>query len=305
MTTEITTTGLAHISERDAGDTTFTYAFDGLFFGQGNDVPGQEDTLAEIGGTGNEDLLNVRLTLDSGYPIKGDSDPDNPGAGDAIWTWRFTRVGGEPFVASNVAICSYSGGEPTTDSPLLVHSRQVVAQRYDEQIKVFVNASATTDPTVYVSASEYVENRTTRVESFTARTRASRTWPQGSAIDSTVSRCRPQPGQAVWTAAHQVGLNGQRLQVVDVEDFTLRVEEYRASTGQWTAVRTEYLDTAGHVFGAEQRYDQRWTAPGGYNVSHSWQPEVGETEGTFRLVYEMLLTDNDVRKWSTIVEVKE
>lgn len=294
----LTNEGIDHLVERDNGQTP-EEPFDGLVVTRGNDDPAETDTVEDL-----TQVSSILMKLDSGYPVKGDTDPRNTGRDPDFYTWRFTQSAGTPFVGSNIAIVNHNGG--ALSGPVCVHEKltDALAQRYDERLVVWVNAKAGEDVVVSTATEQSLENRVQRVDSFTARTRALHSWPSGSVVDSCEVRSRPQPGQAVWTAARVVGRDGGLLRTSDVERFTLSVDEFRASTSQWEQVRSEEIDCVGHVFGVEQLNDQRWTSPGGYNASHLWFPLPGEKEGTFRLRYDMRLTDDDVRRWVNVVEVR-
>lgn len=300
MTALLTTEGLSHIASLDLGETP-TQDFDGLVFGRGNDDPALDDTVAQV-----TQLNGYTLSVAAGYPKLGDTDARNSGAGAAIWTWRFEREAGSAFVASNVAVTNYRGGSLVSADPLLVHAKQTVAQRLDERLIVWVNASATTDANVVTATETALENRVQRVASFTARTRQLQASPQGSVINDTTARARPQPGQNVTTMAWLYGPNGTAtLAPADVERMTLEVERYDAESRQWQLTDSKVLDCHGHVYSTLQRSDIRWLADGGYNVLHVWSPPKGASadERTWRLTYRMTLCDRDVREWATIVEV--
>lgn len=299
MTAILTTAGAAHLVELAAGGS-LTNAFDGLVFGQGNDPTAVSDSLDSL-----TQRLEFALRLSPGYPKQGDDDARNTGSGASTWTWRFERQAGEPFVASNVAVTNYSGGALIPGAPLLVHSDQTIAQRYDERLIVWVNAATGAEPTVVTAREEALEGRVQRVVGFVARNRALSSSPNGSVIDSTEVRTRPAAGQQVWTAADVVGINGQQLTPGDVQELTLTTERLVASTGQWVPLGgVEDLECAMHVSAAYHYDDRRWTEAGGFNVAHTWTPPAGTREGTFRLVYQMLMCDDDIRRWTNIVEVR-
>ena len=299
MSSILTTAGLAHLAELEAGGS-LTNSFDGLVFGRGNDVPSVTDTLSEV---------SVRqpfvLKLADGYPKKDDTDSRNGGRGSSTWTWRFERGAGEPFVASNAAVTNYSGGALVEGAPLLFHADEITAQRYDERLIVWVNAHASDGASIFTATEEALEGRVQRVVGFVARNRAISASPNGSVVSSTEVHTNPTPGQHVWTAADIVGIEGQQLQPSDVEDFTLRVERLQASTGQWLQIGSDDdLDCYRFVSAAYHYDDRRWNQVGGFNVAHAWEPARGTSEGTFRLTYRMDLCDGDVREWKNVVEVR-
>ena len=219
------------------------------------------------------------------------------------------REAGTAFVASNVAVTNYTGGDPTGQD-LLLHAHQTVAQRYDERLIVWVNiptgaAAAAATGTVITARESALENRTQRVETFTARTRALSAWPAGSVIDDTTARARPQPGQYVWTGSRQIGVEGRQLDPEDIKKLEFLVETREADTDDWKFLQKKGLDCYTHATQALNYQDQRWTAGGGFNVAHVWFPPNGTDEGTFRLTYTMKLCDKDVRRWRTVVEVRD
>jgi exo-beta-1,3-glucanase (GH17 family) len=207
-------------------------------------------------------------------------------------------------VASNLAVTNYAGAVPSAGEAVLVSGKQTVAQRFDERLIVWVNASSSSAPNVVTATETALQSRIQRVQSFTARTKAMTAWPNGSVVEDSKARAYPQPGQAVWTAAHVYGAFGRVLDPTQVERFQLTVEALEASSGQWQAETVRTLDPFEHVLTTLERYDTRWRADGGYNVHHRWIPARGATEGTFRLTYEMRLCDDDVRRWQTEVEVR-
>ena len=307
MSTILTGAGTSHLTERANGETPEN-AFDGLVFGAGCDTPSTSDTLAEVSERQGLPVLRVA----NGYPKLGDTDSRNTGRGPGVWTWRFEREAGDMFGSTNVAVTNYSGGALIASAPLLVHSKvpagtepsSQYGARFDERLVVFVNASTQAAPSVVIARETALQNRVQRVQSFTARTRAMQNWPAGSVIDDTTTRVRTQPGQQVWTAAWLYGAEGRQvLAQQDIARFTLTVEE-READGVWKPLKVERPDVATHVLQTLDRTDQRWRGDGGYNVSHSWTPPRGTTEGTWRLSYEMELCDRDRRAWTTIVEVR-
>lgn len=303
MTVVLTTAGTTHLGERPAGP--FTNDFDGLFLTNSNLSPSTTDTVADIidAGGGNELVGPVRQ-VDSGYPVLGDTDARNGGAASDVWTWKFTLPAGTPFVASNVAVTNYSGGVPVGTDNVLVSGRQTIAQRYDERLVVWVNAKAAATPTVFTAVEQALENRVTRVVGFVARTKALAGYPQGSQVDTDTVKTSPTPGQQVWTASYQMGVDGGALSPDQVESLTVTRNEFDAETKRYVPKFTETLDCYNHVYAVPRLNDQRWTEQGGYNVAHAWTPPLGTTEGTFRLTYEMKLCDDDVRRWWNIVQVR-
>ena len=298
MTVILTSAGSAHLGELAAGGS-LTNAFDGLAFGAGNDAPTTADTLEEV--TAREGLPFLRIA--AGYPKLGDTDSRNGGAAPDIWTWRFEREAGTPFVASNVAITNYAGGIPSATAPLFVHAWQTIAQRFDERLIVFVNASATSSPNVVTATESAMENRVQRVASFTARTRALQSAPSGAVVSDSTVRSRPQPGQSVWTAAHFFGPDARTLDPSHVEDARLTVEAFVASSQQWETHDIKRLDCNEHVYPTLQRSDLRWRTDGGYNFAHTWRPKRGAAERTYRLTYELKLCDGDLRRVVNEVEI--
>jgi hypothetical protein len=300
MSTILTTDGLAHIVELGNGDLP-TNPFDGLVFSTGNVTPTTADTILSVA-----PRLDFVLKLVDGYPKQNDTDARNGGKGVGAWTWRFERNAGAPFVASNVAVTNYSGGALVLvpPAPLLMHADQIIAQRFDERLVVWVNAYAG-EGSIFTATEDALEGRVQRVVGFAARNRAMSAAPNGSVVSSTEVHTKPTPGQQVWTAADVVGIAGQQLQPQDVVDFTLKVERLQASSGQWIQVgSSDDLDCYGTVSAAYQYSDSRWNQAGGFNVAHSWTPTRGTNEGTFRLRYHMELCDDDVRDWTNLVEVR-
>ena len=293
----LTTAGTAHLIERAAGGS-LRNDFDGLALGTGNDTPAVADTLQEV-----TERLLFYVQVADGYPKLGETDYRNTGAASDVWTWKFVREAGTPFVASNVAVTNYSGGVPTATEPLLVHAKQTIAQRYDERLIIWVNAKTGDVPTIVTATEQALENRLQRVESFTARTRAVSAAPDGSVVDRDRVRSRAIRGGLVWTAARVYGPEGGPLAPTDVVRFWLYVSKHKASDGSWEPEKRESVDCYGHVFGAEEVSDPRWLGDGGYNVAHNWQQPRGTSEGTYRLRYEMELCDGDRREWTNIVEV--
>lgn len=299
MSSIVTTLGLAHIAQLESGGS-LDNAFDGLVLGQGNDVPSTSDTLAAL-----TKQLPFALKLSDGFPLKGDTDARNGGKGANVWTWRFERPAGDPFVASNVAVTNYAGGALVENQGLLTHSDETVAQRYDERLVVWVNASASGEASVFTAREDALEGRVQRVVGFVARNRALSASPNGSVVNSTEVHTNPSPGQHVWTAADVVGLEGQQLLPEHVVDFTLTVERLQASTGQYVPLGSaEDLECYRHVSASYHFNDHRWNEAGGFNVAHTWVPPRGTREGTFRLSYHMDLCDDDVRDWTNFVEVR-
>lgn len=299
MTVILTSAGSAHLGELAAGGS-LDNAFDGLVFGAGNDAPTIADTLEEV--TAREGLPFLRLA--AGYPKKNDTDSRNGGAGVDIWTWRFEREAGTPFVASNVAVTNYAGGIPTTTEPLLIHAWQTIAQRYDERLVVFLNVSSSSSPNVVTATETALQNRVQRVSSFTARVRSLQGAPGGSSVTSDTVRSRPQRGQGVWTAAWIWGPDSRTLDPWHVERFELLVEAFNPSSSTWEATDRKFLECGEHVFPSLQMSDPRYHADGGYNVSHFWLPPRGSKETTWRLTYTLRLCDGDVRWFRNEVEVQ-
>ena len=299
MSSILTTAGLAHLAELEAGGS-LTNSFDGLVFGRGNDVPSVTDTLSEV---------SVRqpfvLKLADGYPKKDDTDSRNGGRGSSTWTWRFERGAGEPFVASNAAVTNYSGGALIEGAPLLFHADEITAQRPDERLIVWVNAHASDGASIFTATEEALEGRVQRVVGYVARNRAISASPNGSVVSSTEVHVKAAPGQHVWIATDIPGLQGQQLQPADVKDLTLTVERLKASTGQWVEIGADdNLDCYRFVTAAYHYDDRRWNQVGGFNFAHSWIPTAGTREGTFRLIYKMELCDEDIREWKAVVEVR-
>lgn len=301
MAALLTTAGTAHLASLNAG-TAPANAFDGILFGQGNDDPATPGTETQADVT--SQLADVYRQVADGYPLQDDSDPRNTAAASDWWTWKFVLPAGQPFVASNVALTNYAGGTFTGATDLAIHSDQVVAQRYDEKLVVWFNAKTGEVPVVVTAAEQSLENRITRAVGFTARTRALSSHPAGSAVDDTTVRTKPQPDQQVWTAAHVYGIGSQALRSDQIGTFILDVEEYDPTRKQYQQVDSIGIDPTINVFPVDQYGDQRWTAQGGYNVAHTWTPPYGGQEGTYRLTYKMELTDQDVRRWTNIVEVR-
>lgn len=298
----LTSAGMDHLSER-AGGGTPTNAFDGLVFGAGNDDPSVGDVLSNV--TQRELLPSLQVA--DGYPRMGAVDARNGGGGPNVWTWRFERESGSPFVASNVALTNYAGGIPALSEPVGVSVKQTIAQRFDERLIVFVNAQIGEEPTVVTATETALQNRILRVDSFTARTQALQAHPVGTAVDDSLVRSNPQPGQHVWTATRQWGVDGQLLQIEHIDRFTLFVDEWDAQDARWIPLESrprQTLECAGHVFAAPVTSDARWITDGGYNIAHTWMQPRGATEGTFRLRYEIKLCDGDVRKWTNEVCVR-
>lgn len=301
MSAILTTAGSAHLVELAAGGS-LTNEFDALAFSTGNETPSDSDNLGVFGA---EDRLSFVLRRSDGFPKQGDIDARNAGRGASTWTWRFERNAGEPFVASNAAVTNFSGGALLPNAPLLVSAKQVIAQRFDERLIVWVNVAVGGEVAIFTAREDALEGRIQRVVGFVARNRALSSHPQGSVIDSTTVHSRASKGQHVWTAADVVGINGAQLLPGDVSDFTLTVEKLQASTGRYSRIGSDNdLDCSRQVSGAYHFADSRWNASGGYNVSHTWTPPRGSQEATFKLTYRMVMCDDDVREWSNIVEVR-
>ena len=296
----LTNAGAAHVTELNQG-AFLTNAFNGLIFDKSNADPAVTDTVAVLG----QRILDFSLRVSDGYPKLDDNDDRNTGRGADVWTWKFVREAGEPFVASNVALTNYSGGSIATTDPLAIHGKLTLGQKYDERLIVWVNSRANGVPEIVTATEEALENRVQRVVGFVANVRATQSTPGGSVIDAHTVRTTVEPEQAVWTAASVLGRAARTLTHTDIVDFTLRVERLVASSGLWeTFSPEEDIDCTCSVFSAEQRGDPRWEAQGGYNAAHTWRTEVPRDEGTFRLTYKMTLCDDDVRVWRNIVEVR-
>lgn len=298
MTVILTTAGTAHLVELAAGGS-LTNEFDALVLGAGNDDPAVGDDLSDV-----TQRLSITLRLAAGYPLLGDTDARNSGAGAANYTWKFVREAGTPFVASNVAVTNYVGGVPTATEPLLIHGKQTIAQRYDERLIVWVNARSGETPTVVTATEQALEGRVSRVDSFTARVRAMSGSPNGSVVDTSKVRSITDRGVGVDTLARVMGVDGAALTVRQVERFYLYVARLSASEGDYVNEQRYSLDCAETVLETEHYGDPRWHADGGYNVAHKWRMPRGTTEGTYRLRYEMELCDRDKRVWTNIVEVR-
>jgi len=301
MTIELTIAGAAHLLDLQGGVTPDpSRIFDGLIFGKGNTEPTDMDTVDSV-----DKFAGVVLPVESGYPKKDELDVRNSGRGVETWTWKFVREAVGSLLASNVAVTNYSGGDALIGTdPLMVHAHQDVAQRLDERLIIWVNAQTGYDPTIVTATEPSLQNRTVRVESYTARTRAMQTWPVGSVVDNSESRCRPQPGQHIATLADIPGVDGRGLTPNDVTRFTFTASKYDAASGEYVVLEKDNLNCFKHTTAAPVIGDPRWRTTGGYNAFHTWHQPKGTKEGTFRLSYEMVLCDRDVRAWQTIAEVR-
>lgn len=297
MSVVLTSAGSAHLIERAAGGS-LANAFDALIFGAGNDDPGISDTLEQFA-----QRQNLILRVQSGYPKQGDTDGRNTGRGTDTWTWQFISEAGSHFVASNAAVTNYSGGALVADAPLAVHGKQTISQRPDERLIVWVNARTGDDPTIVTATESSLEGRVMRVDSFTGRVHATRSMPGGSVVRPNEVRTKAARGAHVWTAARVDGQQGTALRPEQVDSFSLYVARHVASDGDYEQERRERIDCHGHVFATENLTDPRWDAQGGYNVAHIWKQPKGTREGTYRLRYELVLCDGDLREWTNTVEV--
>ena len=303
MAALLTTLGAAHLVELDAGTSPTTNAFDGIVFGTGNDTPAVGDTQAQI----QPIITTVTRPVESGYPKQAENDPRNPVADATWWTWKFILPSGQAFVASNVALTNYSGAVFSDTTPLGIHSYDATApvdNLFDQRLIVWFNAKTGETPTLVTFPEQALENRVTRVVGFAARNRALGSYPNGSVIDHTKVKTRPQLNQYVWTGAQVAGPSGTTLRADKVSSFVLQIEEWDSNEREYIVTDEEGVDITANVYSVDQYNDQRWNGQGGFNVSHVWEPPYMTEEGTWRLSYRMELSDGDVREWVNEVEFR-
>lgn len=292
MAALLTTAGIAHLAELDAGWPTpvVTQSMDALTFGAGNDTPALADTQAAV--TQN---LGRLIRVEAGYPVLGDLDGRNTGRAIDRYTWKFVMAAGAPFVASNVALTNWNGGVLAGAQAVGVHEKVTIAGRFDEQVIVWVNAKTGDTPTIVTATEPFVVNAQQRVHTWTARVRALRALPGGTLQYTHRAQATPPRGQGVWTAALLEGCKGQILQCGEVAAASLTERKWNAGVRTWTA-RKISLAVSQVVTSSPVEGDVRW--PGGtYNFAHAWAPQVAAAaEVTWELLYELRLTDGTFRR---------
>lgn len=282
MANTLTTAGATHISERDAASP-LTNAFDALLLSRGNDATATSDNRSAV--SSSDEIAGSLTQVASGYPVLGDTDTRNTGAGTTTWSWRFDVPAGlAAFVASNLQVTNYDAGAPSATEALLVHCLLAtpIQKRTTERAVIFVNvaagATAGTGPTVVVVNDE--PGLVPRLHTYTQRARALATYgPQG--IAGAVAQAAP--GEAVRVMAMVLTSTGGQLTPSQTQTVYLDVEAHQAN-GTWAAYSSENVGT-GSVLTATEYQDVRWPYVGGYNWFHEFEVPESNDETAYRLTY--------------------
>lgn len=282
MANILTTAGATHIAALDAS-LPLVNTFDLLIASRGNDFASVADDRSAVDPA--DEILHSRTLVAAGYPVLGDTDPRNPGASSAWWTWRFdVASGAEGFVASNIVVTNWASGAPSLTEPLLIHAQLAspISKLTPERMTVFINvieaAFAGAGPTIYSVVD--TPDAVPRMHTYTHRARALATYGSSG---SQGAQTTAFPGESVFVMALLVNTVGGVLVPGDVQSVGLVVEA-QGMDGRWSVYATEAIDPATVL--ASRRYDDpRWPHPGGYQWSHRWDVPVAHDETAYRLRY--------------------
>lgn len=297
MAALLTTAGIAHLAELDATwpSPVTTEAMDALIFGAGNATPDVADTQAEV-----TQPLAILVRVAAGYPVLGDTNPQNVGRAPDWYTWKFVVPSGNPLVASNVALTNWNGGVQSGAQAVGVHEKILKYSKFDSSLVVFVNAKTGEVPTIYSAEEVSIVNRAVRSQTWTARARMLFATPGGVRLAASRLSARPPKGHPVATAALFDGCLGGTMRCDEVASVTLTERRWRGDRDIWVS-RTSNLRPGDVVPSAVVSGDPRWPNIE-YNFAHVWSPPSRSEESTWELFYELRLTDGTSR--TIVVEVR-
>ena len=290
MSVLITTAGIAHWGELDAGTPDPpTNVFNTIILGQGNVSPLITDTspLADA----------VSISAVTASPtLGGDGDPRNTGSDAAAYTWVFRLPGGAtPIVASNVALATSSAS-----GALAIHADEVTwTEPYRDNV-IWFNLSAAGATMVTAFVDNPVEAARLRTSGPSANILHGGRGSQVMRPDHILTMVNR--GEQVVLRARLYGLDDLELRPADVRSVTLTIYRRDAAAGVWTSHKKKALSRC-LIELESQALSAKFPYRGGFNFEYVVSGRETQDGASRKFVYEVLLCDGSVQRITQEVRV--
>lgn len=139
MSAILTDAGQLHFAQRANGEN-LTNQFDAVELGQGNTPVSATDTRANLPNR----IPGTLMRVAAGYPLRNDQDPENPGRGVNVLSYRFDLPASLPaFTATNLIITNFAGGSPGAVEPVGFAAQISLSKVSGQPLTIFVNKEST------------------------------------------------------------------------------------------------------------------------------------------------------------------